>query len=505
MIKVVEMVRGKLNEWKEYTQGYRYTAKVCLIIFILYMIGISAILRANFNYRDDLRRIMEGNQGWGSSFGRYISDFLSTIFHTDNYMTDISPLSQIIAVVFMAAAATIIWYIISSNKKFTIWDMAALIPLGLSPYFLACMSYKFDAPYMAFSVFISIVPLLFAGSGYSIYFMVSFLGSLAMCMTYQASSGIFPMFVIVLCLRRWNQKENIGEILKFIVVSIAAYLSGLLLYKTFLMPKRERYVSNSLPSIKDIIPTTIFNLKKYYFLVISDFKTEWLVLIFLLCIAFLFVMVCESKQKKYVAFLVSAVSVALLLLLAFGMYPVLVKPLWHPRAMYGFGVFIVFIGISVSTAQKISLAKLVNLLLAWCFFVFSFTYGNALKIQNDYIDFRTIEVINDLKDLDIMMSDQKVKIQMEGSIGYAYAIKRMPKHYNMLRRLLPTAYINGNWSLYKFYYYGFRTKKVAFRRRASGGGFKNHEDFKTYNLPVLKDTMFHTIRGKDNCILIEMK
>ncbi len=501
MLNYKELLKEKWIGWKEAIQAYQCMVRPCMILFAVYAIGISAIIRANYNYRDDVKRIVTGKQGWGSSFGRYLSDFLSTIFHTDNYMTDISPLSQIIAIVFMAAAATIIWYVISRNKKFTIWDMAALIPLGLSPYFLACISYKFDAPYMAFSVFASIVPLLFLESGSSIYFILSFLGSLAMCMTYQASSGIFPMFVILLCMKRWNQKEDIGGILKFASVSIAAYFSGLLLYKTFLMPERERYVSTSLPSLKDIIPSTIFNLKKYYFLVISDFKKEWLVLLFLLCVAFVFVMVRDSKQKKYVSFLVSVISLALLLLLAFGMYPVLAKPLWHPRAMYGFGVFIVLIGISISTAQKIYSAKLVNFLLAWCFFVFSFTYGNALEIQNNYIDFRTIEVINDLKDLDIMMSDQKVRIQMDGSIGYAYAVKRMPDDYKMVIRLLPTAYVNGNWSLYKFYYYAFSTKKVAFNHSRNSAG----EDFKTYNLPVLKDTMFHTIRGKDNCILIEMK
>ncbi len=51
---------------------------------------------------------------------------------------------------------------------------------------------------------------------------------------------------------------------------------------------------------------------------------------------------------------------------------------------------IVLIGI-LYHAQKIYSAKLVNFLLALVFFLlFSFFNGNALEIQNNYIDFRTL-------------------------------------------------------------------------------------------------------------------
>ena len=498
MSNIREIAREKAAFCRESILKYQCMKKPCLIMFAVYMVGMFAILKSDFNYRDDLRRIMSGKQGWGSSYGRYLSDFLSNFIHIDSYMMDVSPLPQMIAGAMLAVSAIILWYLISDKKKFSVWDVAALLPLGLSPYFLACLSYKFDAPYMALSILGSVMPLLFAKKGHLVYGATAFMGSLVMCMTYQAASGVFPIIVILICVNRWNEKEELKQIFKFIGTSVAGYLAGLLVYKLFLMPTRKTYVSNELPSINQIIPTTISNLQKYFGHIAEDFKLEWLILIFFLCIGFVFVMVRDSKQKKPIAFLISCVALGLMLVLAFGIYPVLEDPLYHPRAMYGFGVLLASLGISVSVARKGYPAKMVCLVLSWCFFVFSFTYGNALTIQGDYIEFRSREILDDLKDLDIMMSKQQVIIQVDGSIGNAPAIRRMPDDYKILKRLIPTVYKDGNWGLNMFRYYGLNMKKADWNRPAT-------EDFKNYNLPVLKETMFHKISGNEKYVLIEMK
>ncbi len=188
---------------------------------------------------------------------------------------------------------------------------------------------------------------------------------------------------------------------------------------------------------------------------------------------------------------------------SFGMYPVLAKPLFHARAMYGFGVFITLLGISLATSKKIYCAKLVCVALSWCFFVFSFTYGNALQIQEDYAQFRVKEVLDDLNDVDIMISNNDhgaIKIQFSGAIGYAPAIRNIPKDAKILKQLIPSQTSRFRYNeLYKFFYY-YKLKNVH-RNLPQDSGV----DFETYNLPVIKDTMFHTIRGKDNCILIDLK
>ena len=63
---------------------------------LVYFIGIIAIIRANFYYIDDLGRSVEGYRGW-ENFSRYLSNFFSLFIHGGFYLTDISPLPQIIA------------------------------------------------------------------------------------------------------------------------------------------------------------------------------------------------------------------------------------------------------------------------------------------------------------------------------------------------------------------------------------------------------------------------
>lgn len=501
MYNFIEMITEYLVKQKERIKQYQFMLNPCLILAAVYTIAISALLRANYSYRDDLRRAVCGRKGW-DNYGRYISNFLSSVIHADSYLTDVSPLPQLIAVLFMAISGIIIWYSVSEKQKFSIWDLVALIPLGLSPYFLACISFKYDSPYMALSILASVAPILYLKRAPIKYIAVVTIGTLVMCMTYQASSGIFPMLTILICIKRWNKREEVKEILKFALSSAIGYFIGLLIFKLFLMPPpKTQYVSSTLPPIRELIPETMKHLIKYFIQIKDDFKSEWLVLIFLMMIAFIYVMVRDSERNKFVAVCLSVIALLGMLLFSFGMYPVLSKPLFNPRAMYGFGVFITLVGIVLSTSNKIYSGKLVCILLSWCFFVFSFTYGNALKIQESYSEFRMEALLDDLKDIDFIIlknKNQPVRIQFEGNIGYAPAVQHMSKEAEVLKQLMPakSSWTNG---IYKFFHY-YKVKNVIWNLPSV-----SDLDLTTYNLPVLKDNMFHTIRGKDQFILIEMK
>lgn len=157
------------------------------------MIALSALLRANFGYVDDLARIAKGYRGW-DDFGRYLNNVLSPFLHGDYYLTDVSPLPQLLAAFIMALAGSCILVVFSDGKGHSIWEIATILPMGLSPYFMECFSYKFDSPYMALSVLASVCPFLLMKT--KMYSILSVLSVMAMCMTYQAASGIYPMMVL---------------------------------------------------------------------------------------------------------------------------------------------------------------------------------------------------------------------------------------------------------------------------------------------------------------------
>ncbi len=237
-------------------EEYRHLIQAFFLLAFLYVLGISAILRADFNYIDDLGRVAQGYKDW-DGFSRYLSNFLSTFLHTDQYLTDISPLPQLVSAFLLSAAGMVILSVLGSQKNISPWEIIALIPLGLSPYFLECISYKYDSPYMALSILASVFPLLFYKRGALIYGSISILGILTVCTTYQPAAGIYPMLVILVSLQFWNRNANLQKILKFISISAASYLIGMIAFRFLLMRPVDNYVSGSLPPLPKLIPQTL--------------------------------------------------------------------------------------------------------------------------------------------------------------------------------------------------------------------------------------------------------
>lgn len=496
MIKYWNILDEILDRGRKEAKKFRPLQKTFWSLVIVYTIGISAILRADFNYVDDMGRVIHGYQGW-ENFSRFLSNYFSNIIHADSYLTDVSPLPQILAVMLMALSGSIVLYVVSGGMEFSLYKVIALVPLGLSPYFLECISYKYDSPYMALSVLLSIVPLLFGKFGYRMYIISTIIGMIGVCTTYQSSTGIYPMLVLFICIKFWNEKKSYRKIGKFLISSVIGYISGLIIFKLFVMrPVTDDYVSGYLPELKELIPIAYNNLREYLYLVKTDLKMEWLFLILGMCVAFIFIVIRDSKQSKIAAFWVASIGIVGMLFLSFGVYPFLVKPVFMPRAMYGFGVFITLLGVFIASANKAYSAKIVSVILSWAFFVFAFTYGNALAAQHAYTDLRVAMVLEDLKDLDYMLTDEAKVVQIEGSIGYAPVIQNMPQDYQILNRLVPVMFQGPwMWGEYEFFYY-YGLKNIIWDQAI---------DIRTYNLPIIKDTIYHTIRGNEKNILIELK
>lgn len=477
---------------KEQWEPYKILKKPLLYIFLIYFLAIFAIIRANFNYIDDLGRAATGYRRW-ETFGRYASNFLSMFIHTDKYLADISPLTQILAVLIIAFASIIVLSTFSNQRKISWWNIIAVMPLGLSPYFVECLSYKYDSPYMALSVLVSVFPLLFVERDIRLYSFTSIVCTILMCISYQSSSGIYPLLVIFYCFGLWNSKKK--DAFKILFISAANYLIGLGIFRIFIMKPVDTYVSTSMFPIKELIPGFFGNLYEYYRLVYNDLPTLWIVLIIIIAVCFVVTSVMKSSRPKYQSFLMSGLVLVLSILLAFGVYPALTAPLVAPRAMYGFGVLIAFMTVNISFSYKMYPAKIVCFMLSWCLLVFSFIYGNALSEQKRYNDFRVQMVIDDLNDSNAISENATKKIQLSGSIGNSPVIDNMLPYYPILDRIIPSTFSADHWGEYYFYNY-FDLRNIE--RDTS-------IDLTTLDLPVIDDTIYHTIKGNDNYILIELK
>lgn len=482
------------HQVKDHVEEYRFLLKPTLILSAIYLVAISAILRANFYYDDDIARALKGFTGWG--FSRYLSNFLSQFVHASTYLSDVSPLPQIIAVFLTALASAIAVYLITGEEKPSFWHLIAAIPIGLSPYFLECLSFKYDSPYMALSVLFSIAPLLFCNGNWIVYVLCTVCGMLGMCTTYQASSGIFPMLVIVMGISRWVKGEDTRKILRFYAVSATGYILGMLLFRTVLMTEYIDYASTTAASGSALIPCAVSNYKKYIARFLIGYKPEWLAVTFLICVCFLVTAVSQSKKNKFLTFVFTGLATLILFLLSFGVYPFLTSPLFAPRAMYGIGCFVAFLGIfATSKAPKAYFAKAACLILSWFFFTFSFTYGNALSVQAQYTDFRITEAIDDLIECDTLSSDEEVTLQITGTIGYSPVIENMLEEFPIIKSLVPVTFQgDGWWGEYGIrFYYGLPEMKFA-----------DTYDPPDREMTMITDNYLHTIWEDDNYIWIDL-
>jgi hypothetical protein len=469
-----------------------------LILTGIYWIGISSIIRADFNYIDDLARVAQGYKGWGK-LGRITSNVLATFVHMDNYLTDISPLPQLISAVIVALAGVLMLVIVYERDFFSIVEILSVVPLYLNPYFLECISFKFDSPYMALSVFSAVFPLLYRRKNVLAYIVISSIGTLLMCTTYQASSGIYPMLVVLLMLIMWNRGEAYKETINFGTRSFIGYSIGILVFKIFCMvPLNDdnSYISTSLPRLDDLFPNIVSNLENYYTLIVSDFKKWWLFLVFALMVCFVISVVNRSRHKHWQAMMVSVTVLICLGLLCFGLYPLLRKPLFRPRAMYGFGIMIVLLAVCVVENVSFVVGNVVTLVLGWAFFLFAFTYGNALTVQKEYTEFRVEQVIDSINDLEALQSGKDVVVQIAGNIGLSPILDEMPQNYQMLNKLIPATFSSGSYyGEYRFYNY-YNLKNVV---------WNSDIDLTTYELPLLENHMYYSIYGNESYILVELK
>ncbi len=470
------------------THGLRY---YCALVMI-YLVSFSALIRSNVNYHDDLQRKFDGEHGF-HLFSRHLNSFLSRLLNTDNYLVDISPLTQILAVLLIAAASYIVIITFANHKRISLWSVVAVLPLGLSPYFQECMSFKFDSPFMALTIFLNLLPLLFYDRKPSLYIPITALCIASAATSYQACLGIFPSAVALLVLLHWIQGKDFKEILQLIFRSVGGYLTGVLVYRIFIMRPVDSYVTSETFSLSEMIPGVIRNLGTYFQYVVSDFDEKWLLCIGILVVSLLVLGVMQAKQKKALTGILGIAAVVLAACLSFGIYLALVEPSVHCRAMYGFGVFLAVLAVLVTSLPKSTIAKLSALYLSWCLIIFAFLYGNVVKDQQDYMDFRVETVLHDLHAMESFQAENDKKIQITGTMGMTPILENMPQYGKVLNRMV-TLTFNQRSSFNYFAFMNFYDLE----------NIEESHHLDEMDLPLVLDGYYHSIYSDGTNFLIEL-
>ena len=482
--------------------NFNYFIKPALFMSGIYLLGILTIIRANFLFLDDLGRAAIGYRGW-YGWSRYVSELSSIFVHGGTNLTDISPLPQLLAILILSCSSVLLVYIIG-NGKITITRLLASIPLGLFPYFLECLSFKFDAPYMSLSILACMVPFLFIAHKKAFIF-ISIISLLVMCMTYQSISGVYLLIVVILCFRDWNSlRKSNREILSFLGTAVATFCIAMLIFRFFLMKPLDDYASTAMHPFPQMISGVLSNIKNYIEIINQDLGVIWKAGIAMVLLFFITQSISQSSQKKPFSFIISLLVIAVSFILSYGLYILLETPLFLPRALTGFGVFLAILCVYIVAEGK-KPAIITVIALNWCFFVFAFSYGNALADQKRYAEFRINLLLHDLSALYPDFNGEIMPIQLKNSIDFAPTIKNIAKQNPVIERLTPKLLAEGYcWENFYFTeYYNFdKYRNVNIQTNVSSD---KYIDFDTLNLPVVLDTYYHTIQSDGNRILVVLK
>lgn len=464
----------------------------------IYTLGLLALLRADFNYKDDVGRAASGYREWDAA-SRYVSDFLSRIIHnmSGGTITDTSPFSQILALLLLAITACCLLCLftqiddVGTGQKIVLY--CSTIPIVLNPYFLVCLSFKFDAAFMAISILVSVLPLMFVRCKPLHYVCISTGLLLIMCLTYQPSSGIYPLVVTAYTFTRWNEDDwNVKESLLFLLESVAAFGAAMFIFKCVFAHNSPNYIAGEIWAWKDMFSGVVHNYREYYRHIHDDFNRTWELLILALAVLYYIHSVLSSKRHKLAAAVMSALVMFAESLMTFGVLICMKDISFRSRWMYGFGFLLGLYAISLAGRKRAYLGKMVAVCVSWIFFIFAFTYGNDLAVIKAHTDTRTTMIVNSLNTLQLINDGKEYRFSCKGKENWPESIRHHIQGFPVLERMIPG---NGKyWSNRYYIQHCFGIENMRYDRAV-----------KKMKLPLLQSTSFYNIRGNDNCILIEYK
>ncbi len=366
--------------------------KPFLFIFSIYVIAYSSIILADVYYIDDLRRSIDGNPGW-ENFSRYMSNYLSMGLNFSRRLTDIYPLGQLLAIVFLSLSSLTL-SLLFNKRSYVLYTASTII--GLSPYFLENISYRYDSLYMSIAVFATIFPYLFIKN--KRWFMpIGVLSLLLMWTTYQAANFIYVAAgVLVLLLGYLNSnKFNKSDA----VAMAACMLLSLIIFKFFIYTEVDGYVNNQMVSgVSGIVD----NLKLYFDILARDFKNT-AVFMFSISLFVLLLINIFIVKRSALAVLVALIAFVFLTIFSYGLYLILQKPLFALRALNGIGgVICILVMFNLYLAESKILkftSSVLSILFVANLAIISLSYGNALKSQQRYTNFRLELMLSDLNSI----------------------------------------------------------------------------------------------------------
>lgn len=475
--------------------------KPLIFLIIAYSVGVAAIALANYSYQDDLRRQLFGVSDWGDLWSRPLSDVLANVLFVNTYLFPISPYHLVICVLLLSISSLILAHAIAPNHaKSRYFLLACSLSLGLNPYFLQNLSYKFDSVFMVLSLFLQILPFAFLGRtrGFVIATIIAIPASYSL---YQASSGAFVIIAIFIVFRNYLSAMPLARNLTLALVFGVSYLAGCGIYRFFIYEPAYDYAFAVIASAKSLVPVSLGNIHTYLSMIWDDWSKTFLFKLFVaLCVLFVAKATLTSAKPKLPSFILSIVALISMLCLSYGAYIILIKPIFEPRAFVGLGVFMAIVAMwamDFTSEIKAIVSGILAIALAHSLIVFANHYGNALVFQREFDTLQTSMLLQDLNKIP-RSQDDIIVVEKTSLYEFAPVVRGIGEHYPLILGLV------RRWQHAKYYDLVNNGVNVAWRRHSCDGAYIGEAvDTNAYNITIFAEDSADKPPAK--CFLLRFK
>lgn len=481
---------------------FRVNYRAFISLFLLYAVGIFALLRSNTLYVNDTARVFHDGLFF-SVVGRYLAEWLGSLFFVS--YSDLSPLTQLGGVACIAAAS-VFFCTALFRRTMRMPQVFCCLPLALSPYFLQNLSYKYDSLFMALAVLcvaLAFYVLVRHGSGWQAQLVacVLFFCSLGL---YQGMCNLYFFALAFWMIRQLLDGQGWRAMLVRCLSTLPALAIALAVYKFSLRfvelnsYSREHGVMLPLHNLVQGIWQNMLDSLAYVYADWSANSYGLAVLLAALCMVAAYGAAAGRLRlpvgQRILRFIAALALFVLTCCAVLGLTLLLEKIVLQPRVYVGIG-FIVSMGLLFTLRYARGLCRVCSVgvmavLLSYCM-GFAALYGNALSWQNDHEAVVYAHLLPEMKAYSQQFKTDR--ICFIGSMPRSPLLPVVETKYPILQKLVKVSMDNAGW-------HTPRALEARGVRRQLHRAFKEEIDLSSVR--PLSNTAYYSIGVNKDAILV---
>lgn len=410
------------------------------ILIALYFLFTLPLILSDTHYFDDYGRAAYGYKDF-AHFKRFLNLITSEIVHTNSYLGDIFPLPLLLSIVILSVSSIIIVKLFNKTHNDNNINLGLILSISVAvffPYFINCLAFNYDCVYISLAILLGVFCFNQNNNLYKLLF--SFLGCTLALMSYQSSICVPILTVIYYFIYNLLNQEKLSDTILEVLPYLVGILLSLIFFKLFILKFSPvdpslSYVSTELPKgIGNILYNYISNIQSYWEKVFFEFPKLWTILSIIPLILLITTLI-RSKRLPFFYYIAILLATAISYFLCFGFYPILEKPLFAGRAMFGIGYLLalqLIVFFAISRPNKVLFS--IPCIILWCFLSFSFLFGNVLTSEKEYRNWRWDLAIIELSSLNKL--DAKHKICLAGNYNFSPQNRNLIKIYPIVKEML---------------------------------------------------------------------